>query len=245
MGSCNEVFERVEQKYLINPAQNAALRRELQHTHELDAYGKTTVTSVYWDTPGFDVIARSLEKPTYKEKLRARAYGRSASKALVSVLECDGRAEGIPAQDQAWPVFLELKKKLEGTVYKRRIVLSLGALAAFLAGSPLAEAARLWPLEDSAAQAQCLSARSEQISREIRAYLRRASDSGLAPAMVIACEREAFAARPGCPKPWEALRVTFDGNLRARCLTRGCKGRWFSVGMPSRPSECSRNRAGS
>lgn len=48
----------------------------------------------------------SLEKPVYKEKLRLRSYG-------------------IPkAKD---PVFLELKKKYKGIVYKRRIALSLEA----------------------------------------------------------------------------------------------------------------------
>lgn len=69
-----------------------------------DIYGESTVCSVYYDTPDFRLIRASLEKPVYKEKLRLRSYG--------------------PAQaDQ--PVFLELKKKYDGVVYKRRICLPL------------------------------------------------------------------------------------------------------------------------
>ena len=50
-----------------------------------------------------ELIRRSLEKPVYKEKLRLRSYG-TASK------------------DEK--VFLELKKKYKGIVYKRRISLN-------------------------------------------------------------------------------------------------------------------------
>ena len=83
-----------------------------------DIYGESTVCSVYYDTPDFRLIRASLEKPVYKEKLRLRSYG--------------------PAQaDQ--PVFLELKKKYDGVVYKRRICLPLYEAESFFAGADLAQ----------------------------------------------------------------------------------------------------------
>lgn len=47
----------------------------------VDAYGRTRITSLYLDTPERSMIARSVEKPLYKEKLRLRAYGDAAGVA--------------------------------------------------------------------------------------------------------------------------------------------------------------------
>lgn len=78
-----------------------------------DQYGLHTICNLYFDTDNFDLVSRSIEKPVYKEKLRIRSYG-------------------IPDKDSQ--VFIELKKKYEGIVYKRRIETTLSKAEAFLSG---------------------------------------------------------------------------------------------------------------
>jgi hypothetical protein len=57
------------------------------------------------DTPDKRLLRRSLERPLYREKLRVRSYG--------TVTDFDA------------PCFLEVKRKFDGTTYKRRAALSL------------------------------------------------------------------------------------------------------------------------
>ena len=94
------VFERYEKKYLLSAEQYTAVRSAMDRIMEVDRYGETTILNIYYDTPDFRLIRRSLEGPVYKEKLRLRCYG-------------------IPEGDS--PAFIELKKKYKGIVYKRRI----------------------------------------------------------------------------------------------------------------------------
>ena len=100
-----ESFARVETKYLLSAAQAAALEMGLlrQGFRRVD-FGSPRVQSLYYDTADFALIRTSLERPTYKEKLRLRAYG---DPGVLS----DG--------------FLEIKKKYRGVVYKRRAAMSL------------------------------------------------------------------------------------------------------------------------
>ncbi|MGB4438861.1 MAG: VTC domain-containing protein [Sedimentibacter sp.] len=60
--------------------------------------------NIYYDTDTYDLRRNSLEKPNYKEKLRLRSYG-------------------VPGENDN--VFLEIKKKYDHTVFKRRISLKL------------------------------------------------------------------------------------------------------------------------
>ena len=76
-----------------------------------DAYGKSTICNLYFDTPDYRLIRTSLEKPIYKEKLRLRSYGQ---------VKEDGTT------------FAEIKKKFKGVVYKRRIVMPQNAAMDFL-----------------------------------------------------------------------------------------------------------------
>lgn len=94
------VFKRYELKYLLSVEQVARLRQAMQDHMALDRYGRTTVRNIYFDTDNYQLIRRSIEKPVYKEKLRLRSYGQAAPES---------------------PVFVELKKKYKGVVYKRRI----------------------------------------------------------------------------------------------------------------------------
>ena len=100
MAGFKDVFQRIEVKYLLDDMQYTELRRRLEGMAEVDSYGKTSILNIYFDTPDYKLIERSLEKPVYKEKLRLRTYG---------VADDDTNA------------FIEIKKKYKGVVYKRRI----------------------------------------------------------------------------------------------------------------------------
>lgn len=136
---------------------------------ELDKYGRTTIRNVYFDNESYQLIRRSIEKPAYKEKLRIRSYVRATP---------DSR------------VFVELKKKYDHVVYKRRIAL------------PERDAMR-WVADGETAPLDT------QISREIDYF---ASFYGrLFPSVFLSYEREAFYEKNGGD-----FRITFDDNILAR-----------------------------
>ncbi|MGY3704111.1 molecular chaperone [Vagococcus martis] len=95
-------FKRKEHKYLIPEDLYETFMSDLQHYMSVDKYGLHTIMSLYYDTDDFQLIKHSMEKPDYKEKLRVRCY---------------------QTPNDSFPVFLELKKKIRGTVYKSRIEL--------------------------------------------------------------------------------------------------------------------------
>ncbi len=96
------VFQRYEYKYLITLEQKQAVLKTLEPYMQLDKYGRTTIRNIYYDTDTYLLIRRSIEKPTYKEKLRVRSYGSATADSKV---------------------FVELKKKYKSVVYKRRVSL--------------------------------------------------------------------------------------------------------------------------
>ena len=98
------VFNRVEEKYLLNEQQVQQLYSMIQDKIEKDQYFETTICNIYFDTKDHDLIIQSLEKPPFKQKVRLRSYG-------------------IPTLES--PVFLEIKEKYRRNVGKRRIKLSL------------------------------------------------------------------------------------------------------------------------
>ena len=165
MLQCN--FKRYEKKYPLTPAQYDAVRKGMEAYMKPDEYSRYTICNVYYDTADFQLIRTSLEKPVYKEKLRVRSYG---------VASDDGR------------VFVELKKKYDGVVYKRRVVMSAADAVAYLDGRE--------PGGDT------------QIHREIDWFMNCYRP---VPKVFVAYDREAYA---GSENP--DLRVTFDTNLRGR-----------------------------
>lgn len=94
------IFKRYEIKYKLTPAQHSALCEALQGHMQQDNYGRHLIRNIYFDTPDYQIIRQSIEKPNYKEKLRLRQYGMPEEGKLA---------------------FIELKKKYSGIVYKRRI----------------------------------------------------------------------------------------------------------------------------
>lgn len=160
-------FRRTEAKYLLDPAQREELVRLMARYMVPDEHGPSTVRNVYYDTPTALLARRSAEKPLYKEKIRTRCYG-------------------VPRLGD--PIFLELKKKCDGVVYKRRIQV------------PPIRAAKL--LDGTAVPAT-------QIEREIAFAASRYE--GLAPMAYLAYDRQAFF----CPTDRD-FRMTLDSNVRVR-----------------------------
>lgn len=111
----NEVFNRIEKKYILNKEQFKRIKKILLEHMELDPYHNEeyTISSIYLDTDNFDLIRKSLDKPIYKEKVRLRSYG-------------------IPKLSDK--VFLEIKKKYNGIGNKRRIKIELKNAYDFING---------------------------------------------------------------------------------------------------------------
>ena len=168
MTGLQSIFQRTEKKYLLSPEQRRALEQILWVRMEPDEYGLQTIANIYYDTPDCMLIRESLEKPLYKEKLRIRSYGRA---------EKDSK------------VFVELKKKFKGVVYKRREVMCLKDAEIFL---------------DTGIALHPLS----QIQKEID-WFRTFHD--VVPRAFVAYEREAYFDPSG-----SGLRLTFDTSIRCR-----------------------------
>ena len=105
------VMKRYEMKFILTKEQLVFLKDALKDHMVVDQYGKTSIASIYYDTPDYRLIRRSIEKPSYKEKIRLRSYG------LIK----NGK-----------PAYLEIKRKCEGIVYKRRVETSEVEVARFL-----------------------------------------------------------------------------------------------------------------
>ncbi|MCQ2558541.1 MAG: polyphosphate polymerase domain-containing protein [Oscillospiraceae bacterium] len=161
-------FERYEKKYLMTAEQYRALRSRLDPLIRPDLYPESTVCSIYYDTDDFSIIRESIEKPVYKEKLRLRSYN-------------------VPGEEGE--VFVELKKKFKGVVYKRRVAMTNRQAELWLSGEAPAP-------EDS------------QIIREISWFLKMNRPS---PKVLICYDRLAYVAISD-PR----LRITFDRNMRWR-----------------------------
>ena len=104
-------FQRIEEKYLLNTEQYNRLRDALQNHIVPDDYPESTICNIYYDTPDYQLIRHSMEKPLYKEKFRVRSYG-------------------IPTKTGF--VFMEIKKKFDGIVYKRRVLSDIGETMEYL-----------------------------------------------------------------------------------------------------------------
>ncbi|SFQ46689.1 VTC domain-containing protein [Lachnospiraceae bacterium XBB1006] len=166
MSEYKEVFQRTEIKYLLSKEQFTKLFPILCTMAKVDRYGKTKINNIYFDTPDCQLIRTSLEKPLYKEKLRLRTYGETTEDTNS---------------------FIEIKKKYDGIVYKRRISGGYRQALSYLTGKGS-------KIEES------------QIASEIEGF--RRMYPGLRPAMVIRYDRIAMA---GIEDP--DFRVTFDSNI--------------------------------
>ena len=162
------VMKRFELKYILNGAQVALLKERLKGHMVRDKYGVTSILSLYYDTKDYRLIRTSIEKPPFKEKIRLRSYG-------------------LATEDS--PVFLELKRKYDGIVYKRRVQSTIPMVQRFFSGEGNITA-------------------DGQIAKEITYF--RDFYGTLSPACLIIYDREAYY------EPDGDLRLTIDGNPRYR-----------------------------
>ena len=205
------VFKRCEKKYLIDATQRRTIEVTARQFMSPDDYGQTLVTSVYLDTPDRSIIARSLEKPVYKEKLRIRVYGQEDGTALIFLCQHGLVAARAFYGDMllAIPAFFELKKKYKGIVYKRRVRMSLMGAWALAHGASYEAAMTTYPLacvrgSDPLTHHPTIDV---QIAHEIEAALGRYD--GLEPSAAILCWRVAWAPQNEAAEP----RITFDDEL--------------------------------
>lgn len=105
------VFRRVEKKYLITENQKDAFLKLIDDYIEKDEYFESHISNIYFDNDKFDLITTSIEKPLFKAKLRLRSYD-------------------VPSLDDK--VFLEIKDKYKGVVGKRRIKIKLSHFYEYL-----------------------------------------------------------------------------------------------------------------
>ncbi len=186
------VFNRYEKKYLMTEPVYEELRKRLEPYMQVDMYGLTTILNLYFDTPDGLLVRRSNEMPVYKEKLRLRSYG-------------------VPKLGST--TFLEIKKKYEGLVNKRRVGMTLQEAYDYVGKGirPKGEHTK----------------GEEQILREIDFFLERYP---LQPGMNVNYQRVALFAKDD-----PEFRITFDHCIRGRREDIGLENGAF--GTPLMPDD--------
>lgn len=162
-----EVFRRVEEKYIMTRDQYLAIKEMISEKMIEDSHGKSTICNLYFDTNEYELIRHSITKPIYKDKVRLRSYN-------------------LPTLDSK--VYLEIKRKYEGVVSKRRIEMTLNDYYNFEEVNDLYE--------------------NKQILNELNYYFQFYK---LKTTMFLSYFRRAFYAKDNM-----GFRVTFDSNIIAR-----------------------------
>ena len=88
---------------MVTSEQKDRVLKAMEPYMEPDKFGRSTVRNIYFDTDDFVLARHSIAKPDFKEKLRVRSYSKADAESTV---------------------FVELKRKFDGVVYKRRIGLA-------------------------------------------------------------------------------------------------------------------------
>ena len=162
------VMKRYEMKYILSPEQTEYFKESVKDHMKIDKFGLTSIASLYYDTPNYRLIRTSIEKPAFKEKIRLRSYGIATDTS---------------------PVFLELKRKAYGIVYKRRVQSTI-------------------PLVKKFFDCEGDICAGGQINKEITTF--RDYYQTLVPACMIIYDRIAYF------QPDGDLRLTIDHNPRYR-----------------------------
>lgn len=172
-----EVFNRYEKKYIISEELYRELKPQMEEYMEGDEHNRNgslyTICNIYYDTPDNQIIRKSIEKPAYKEKLRLRGYG------------------VVKPSDM---VYLEIKKKFNGCVYKRRISVELDQAYRYL---------------ETGQKPEAHNRMNEQILNEIDYMIRRYE--GLRPTVYLSYDRDALYGKED-----KNFRITFDTNIKTR-----------------------------
>ncbi len=163
----SDIFKRYELKFILSKEQYRLIKSELKNYMCGDQFGENYICNLYCDTPDFLLVRRSIERPCYKEKLRIRSYGVAKK----------GR-----------DVFVEIKKKYDSVVYKRRIATNENTAIKMLTDGVIIDS---------------------QIGREISYFTKLYA--GIKPQMFISYRREAFYGIHD-----KDFRVTFDSSIKWR-----------------------------
>lgn len=171
-----EVFNRYEIKYMISDEIYHIIRPCLEDYMEVDLHSRNGefyhICNVYYDTPQHDIVRRSINKPVYKEKLRLRSYGAA---------NLDDR------------VYLEIKKKCNGIVNKRRTSIKLSEAYQYI---------------KTKEKPELKTYMNGQVLNEIDYMLQRYD---LMPMLYLTYDRNAL-----YNKDDDSFRVTFDTNIKTR-----------------------------
>ena len=165
----SEIFRRVEKKYILNKEQFLKIKELLNDYVIQDEYGKSTICNIYFDTDNYELISHSITKPFFKEKIRLRSYNTPNKESTV---------------------FLEIKRKEDSVVGKRRISMKLSDFDKYIKDSEKVENSNM------------------QIKNELDYYFNLYN---LSKKMFISYDREAYYAKDD-----KDFRITFDSNVKAR-----------------------------
>lgn len=162
-----QVMQRIEKKYLLDDRQYRRFMNDIHPYIVEDIYPTSSIYNLYLDNHRYDMLYRSMEKPPFKEKLRIRSY-----------------QEVTSWEDE---VFLEVKRKSDHVVSKRRIAMTYGQCLQFL---------------------QQPNRRDSQMQREFSYMLQYYRPQ---PRIFLAYDRFSYVAKhtPG-------LRITLDYHIRSR-----------------------------
>ena len=181
-----KVFKRHELKFIVTKAQKAVILQEIKRYMIPDRFGRSTIRNIYFDTDDYILARHSIVKPDFKEKLRIRSYDRA---------------------DRESTVFVELKRKFDHVVYKRRVAMPEAEAMKWMQGANAGTpgAAR------GSDQGTCT-----QMQREIEYFLSYYSD--LRPMVFLSYNREAYRMKDTaeCSASDSDFRVTFDENILCR-----------------------------
>ncbi len=172
-----EVFNRYEKKFIISDEIYRKIKPQLEEYMEVDSYSRNgdfyTICNIYYDTEDNEIIQKSIEKPAYKEKLRLRSYGVVGPKDKV---------------------YLEIKKKFNGCVNKRRTPILLEDACHYI---------------ETKERPKTKYSMNQQVLNEIDYMLERYPT--LQPALYLSYERNAMFGIEN-----QNFRITFDTNIRTR-----------------------------
>jgi SPX domain protein involved in polyphosphate accumulation len=172
-----EVFNRYEKKFIISDDIYQILKPQLEEYMEVDEHSRNgdfyTICNIYYDTADNELIRKSIEKPAYKEKLRLRSYGVVGPKDKV---------------------FLEIKKKFNGCVNKRRTKITLEDAYDYLE-------TKVKPKTSNLMNAQILN----EIDYMVQRY------PTLQPKLFLSYDRNALFGMED-----KDFRITFDTNILTR-----------------------------
>ena len=179
------VFKRYELKYMITKEQKEEILKALSPYMTIDEYGRITIRNIYFDTDDYILARHSIAKPDFKEKLRIRSYSKA---------------------DDDSTVFVELKRKYDGVVYKRRVALTEHEAKDWVHGLKTPD----------------IHHKEPQKTKEIDYFFNMYD--GLHPALYLSYERVAMYGIED-----DSVRITFDSNIFYRDhtldLSRGAWGK--------------------